>query len=487
MQSISDDDLYRRLAFDNPCWEFTSGIETKPRNPTKRDLFPAFCRRVQERGGGDGLVLAGSVGVGKTVMLRQVVARLIETGVAPAAVLYCSLAAPLYTGIDLSRLLEIFTSRHGHGPESGLYLFFDEVQYARDWRRQFQALAAAWPMARLVGAVSSGAPAITTAIATAITSKVPPSGAGISTFVLPPLTFPEFMRFRGVEEKLFGKSQAGSALKLQEGAIGELNAEFHRYVNTGGFVEGFTGDGTQAPAFLLDGAADRVLHKDLAGLHGINDSQELNRLFGLLAKNTAREVSIEGLTKAMGVAKNTIRKYLDYLEHAFLIRRLPRVDRWGKRFKRAVAFKVYLTSPCLYAALFGPVEPGDEVFPRLAETALVSQWLGSEAAATLAYASWRGGAIDLLSLSPDGGKPSHVFEIDWSDDYAADGKKADKGPRHLAAFVETTNRNAKTYVLTHESTRQGTIGGIGVTLVPLSLYAYWLARDPTVSGFHAGN
>ncbi len=212
MQSISDDDLYRRLAFDNPWWENTSGIETKIHDPSKRDLFPALWRRVRELGGGDGLVLAGPLGAGKTVMLGQVVARLIETGVAPAAVLYCSLAAPLYTGCDLARLLEIFTSRHGHGPESGLYLFFDEVQYAGDWREEMPALAAAWPKARLVAALSSGSPAITTG------DKL--SGSGISTFVLPPLTFPEFLRFKGMEEKLFADGQTGRALVLQPGAIG---------------------------------------------------------------------------------------------------------------------------------------------------------------------------------------------------------------------------------------------------------------------------
>ncbi|MEK9755325.1 MAG: DUF4143 domain-containing protein, partial [Rhodospirillaceae bacterium] len=98
-----------------------------------------------------------------------------------------------------------------------------------------------------------------------------------------------------------------------------------------------------------DGVADRVLHKDLANLYGISEAQELNKLFGLLAFNTAREVTIEDLAKAAGVAKNTLRKYLDYLESAFLIRRVPRVDKDAKRFQRQVAFKVYLTTPCLYA------------------------------------------------------------------------------------------------------------------------------------------
>ena len=64
----------------------------------------------------------------------------------------------------------------------------------------------------------------------------------------------------------------------------------------------------------------------------------MNRLFATLAFNTGLEVSIEELAKAAGMAKNTLRKYLDYLEHAFLIRRLPRVDRAAKRFQRARAF-----------------------------------------------------------------------------------------------------------------------------------------------------
>ena len=82
--------------------------------------------------------------------------------------------------------------------------------------------------------------------------------------------------------------------------------------------------------------AEMVLNRDLASLHGISNTQELNRLFAILAKNTGLEVSIEELTRALGVAKNTLRKYLDYLEHAYLIRRLPRVDQSAQRFKRAV-------------------------------------------------------------------------------------------------------------------------------------------------------
>ena len=494
--TISEENLFQRLAFDNPWWKFTSASEIKFRRPAKRVFFAPFfssVEKVDASGQFVGLVvLAGPLRAGKTVMVRQTVARLIEKGVSPSSVCYCSMALPTLAEAGPENLLRVFSSRYGHGRESGLFLFFDEVQYIKDWRKKLTALAEAWPKARFVAAVSSISPALTTGGTSA--------NGRVSTFQLPPLTFLEFLRFRKTEDILFGTATAAggaekpaNAMVLAPGALTALNDEFHRYVNFGGFPDGVLGRGADvggggpSPAFIRDVLADGVLHKDLAGLHGINDTRELNRLFALLARNTALEVSIEELAKAVGVAKNTLRKYLDYLESAFLIRRLPRLDRHAKRFQRAVAFKVYLTSPCLYAALFGPVSADDKVFPRLAETALVSQWLGSRtkpgvpgARDALAYASWRGGAIDLLAIDRKSGKPDRVYELDWGDEYAGAGAgasaKANKGPAGLTDFVKETNPKAKAYILTRETARQGVMAGVDITLAPLSLYAYWLER-----------
>jgi len=70
---------------------------------------------------------------------------------------------------------------------------------------------------------------------------------------------------------------------------------------------------------------DKVLLRDLPQLYGIKDIQELNSLFTLLAFNTAEEVALEPLSKRSGVGKQTIQKYIEYLEAAFLIKRVFRV------------------------------------------------------------------------------------------------------------------------------------------------------------------
>lgn len=465
MDTISDDDLLGRLAFDNPWWAFTEATRVRFRQPPKRAFYAAFAERVRALGGG-ALVVAGPLRAGKTVMLRQTIAELIQGGAQPNSILYAALTTPSTAGADLSRLVGLFAARHGHDSPAELHLFLDEVQYVGDWQPALARIAEAWPGARIVAAVSSSAPALVSG---------PVAGAkGLEAFVLPPLTFAEFLRLRGSERTLFGDAAAETPTTLGRGALSALNDEFHRYVNFGGFPEGVLAkrDGAPAPTFVRDGVSERVLHKDLASLAGVNDAQELNRLLATLALNTSREVTMEELAKAAGIAKNTLRKYLDYLEGAFLIRRLARVDKLAKRFQRAVAFKVHLTAPSLFTALFGPVAANDPRFPRLAETALAAQWLGRADAGDLAYASWRGGGVDLLTLSAGGNKPDRAFEIDWDDEYGKGGKK----PQTLASFVAGTNDRARTYILTRAVARPASLQGLDITLVPLALYAYWLGR-----------
>ena len=440
MQTITNDDLGHRLEFNNPWWDSSFQIETNSPQLPKRAFYPAFFSQLKALENGRMLVLAGLDYIGKTTMVRHVMADLLHKGVRGQEILYFDLAAPSYAFASPARLVDAVAARFGHDRDNRLYLFFDETQYLDGWREKLQTLASEWPKARVVAVVSNEAT----------------PASDMETFVLPPLTFSEYLNSTKSGESLFGED-----MTLSPGAMPALNDAFWEYVNLGGFPKD---------------AAMRVLHRDLAARSGIGDPRDLDKLFAVLARNTASEITIEELVSAVGVAKNTLRKYLDFLEQAFLIRRLSRLDRDGKRFQRAVAFKVYLTTPSLYTALFGPVSPDDAMFPRLAETALVAQWMGSDNGRYLAYASWRGGGIDLLEVNPDTDVPDHVYEIDWHDGYASPDPKADKGPKELTAFVVRTNPVASTHILTGSTARRGAMAGIDITLAPLALYAYGIGR-----------
>ena len=126
--------------------------------------------------------------------------------------------------------------------------------------------------------------------------------------------------------KTAAQGRHGKAIKAM---VEALNDEFVNYLNYGGYPEAvFSETIRQDPGqYIKSDIIDKVLLRDLPSLYGISDIQELNRLFTTLAYNTGNEVSLEGLAQSSGVAKNTIRRYLEYLEAAFLIRRVERIDR----------------------------------------------------------------------------------------------------------------------------------------------------------------
>ena len=344
--------------------------------------------------------------------------------------------------------------------------------YAEDGVAQLAALQKRLPNARLIASLSSGAPRLTPG-RIEVDGDGEQGGGTVDIRILPPLSFAEFMGFRRTDADLDGVlPEIGSSLPLDGPRLDRLNAEFARYISFGGFPSGIAAkrEDESPPALVRDALLHDILHRDLAAFAGLIEPRELGRLFAVLARNTGGEAAIEDLAKATGVAKNTLRKYLDFLEDAFLIRRVPRLNRDGQPFQRQVLFKVYLTSPTLYTALFGPVAPDAPEHARLVETAVAAQAFASGLADRLAYASWKGGMVDLILLDEAGGRPEDIFQMDWSGAVAA----SSKGPETMVNFAVRTNPDARMTMLTRDRGGPARRGGLDLSMVPASVYAYWL-------------
>ena len=237
-------------------------------------------------------------------------------------------------------------------------LILDEVQYLADWERHLKAFVDTHPGVKCVVSGSAAA---------ALRLKSVESGAGRFTdFLLPPLTFHEFLDLQGIEDLVEHVPERG----YKTDHIEELNRQFVDYLNFGGYPEAVFSPAIRSDPerYIGTDIVDKVLLRDLPSLYGIQDVQELNALFMTLAYNTAAEVSLDALSQQSGVSKPTIRRYLEYLEAAFLIKVVHRVDQNARRFKRANHFKVYVTTPALRCALFGPVAEDDAEMGLLAET-----------------------------------------------------------------------------------------------------------------------
>lgn len=467
-------EVLRRMADDNPWWVAGGDIEPEWRGLPKRAYFQPLMHLVRDLEVSRAVVLIGPRRVGKTVMTKQAIEALLADGVAGTDILYLSLETPLYSGRALETLLRDFMDLHGHKKGRQLWVFFDEVQYLRDWEVHLKSLVDSYGSIRFV---VSGSAAAT------LKMKSRESGAGRFTdFLLPPLTFAEYLTFAGIENALIEEEDRGSGrLPLYRARnVLELNAAFIDYLNFGGFPEAVMKPAVRAnpDRFLKQDIVDKVLLKDLPSLFGIRDTQELNRFFNVLAYNTGEEMKPEDLSKRSGIEKNKIAAYLEYLEAAFLIRRVHRIEDNARRLQRATTFKVYLTNPSIRAALFGNIRPDDEAIGRLAETALWSQWLHSAATIdALHYARWRQGRkdmeVDLVALDPKTQSPRFAVEVKWSDS-AYDNWSELKGLRDFAT-QHKLQRNPLVTTLTRTGT--GSDKGLEIEFVPTSLHCYTVAKN----------
>lgn len=478
MLEISLKEVGDSLASENPWWEEAS-VDGRYSGLPIRAYFQPFYQLVTEKSIRRAVILLGPRRVGKTVMMHQCVQRLINSGVNPKNILYVSIDTPTYTGLGLERLLLLFTQINAIGKGDECYVLYDEVQYLKNWETHLKVLVDKYPTISFVASGSAAA---------ALKLASQESGAGRFTdFLLPPLTFAEYLSFVEKEESLvYRVEERGYECRDVE----QLNVEFINYLNYGGYPEAvFSPVAKQNPArYIKSDIIDKVLLRDLPSLYGISDIQELNRLFTTIAYNTGNAISLESLAKSSGVSKPTISRYLEYLEAAFLILRIKRVDEKCNVFAREREFKAYLTNPSMRAALFQAVDQDSEAIGNLAETAIFSQWFHQKNAAPfLHYARWkrsgrRGdhGEVDIVWVNESNLTPAWAIEIKWSDRFF-------ENPDQLDGLLEFAQRNASQdfEVMATTRTKKGVtrVGNIEIEHMPCSLYCYLVGKNTITNKF----
>ncbi len=474
MLEISSHEVEQRLAFDNPWWSESGDLSIPYRGLPERSYLPPFQTLIENRSVRRAVILMGPRRVGKTVMLHQAIQKLLEKGTVGNSIMFLSLETPIYTGIGLEKFVRIFQKRFTHAAEAPLTIIFDEIQYLKDWEIHLKSLVDSFPSIRFIASGSAAA---------ALRLKSRESGAGRFTeFLLPPLTFAEYLRFINKESEFVREIKGPAKTDYIVADIDAFNRHFIEYLNIGGYPEAVMNEAirNESDRYIKSDIIDKVLLRDLPQLYGIRDIQELNKLFTVLAYNTGNEVSLDGLSQSSGVSKTTLSRYLEYLEAAFLIKRIYRIDQNAKHFQRATSFKVYLTNPTMRAALFGKLNDDDQSMGSLAETALFSQWFHDpERIENLYYARWPKGEIDMVSVDSKNQKPIWCVEVKWTDRPVTDKSLLD----HIRIF-RTKHPTMRTCVVTTRSiTSKTTINEMSVSFIPTSLQVYIVGKN-IVKGRH---
>jgi predicted AAA+ superfamily ATPase len=463
-----------KLRFENPWW-VSGSIDKEFKVMPKRPYFDLFYPLVQESDIKRALVLMGPRRVGKTVMLYHSIGQLLEEGVDQQKICFISIDNPLYLNLGLEQLFNFAREAVDVSDPKGWVLFFDEIQYLKDWEVHLKVLVDSYPHTKFVVSGSAAA---------ALKIKSRESGAGRFTeFMLPPLTFHEYIFLKGLNHLIRPSTLRwnGNLTEFYSTInIKELNQHFVKYINFGGYPEVIFSDKIQSnpSRYIKNDIVDKVLLRDLPSLYGIRDVQELNSFFTMLAYNSGNEVSLDSLSQSSGADKNLLKKYLEYLEAAFLIKVINRIDDSLKKFKRATFYKIYLTNPSLRSALFAPLESSEDLFGNMVETAIFSQWMHRDWFHPW-YARWSkgrySGEVDMVGLDTLKLKPLWALEIKWSNRYF-------EKPGELKSLLHFCSKNNLKSALITTIDKEGFNQHQDVELVyvPAAIYAYAVGANTLV-------
>jgi predicted AAA+ superfamily ATPase len=467
IRDVSKKQVIDRIKFENPWW-ITGHIEDDYNEMSRRLYFDLFKPLVYEKDIRRAVVLMGPRRVGKTVMLFHMVEDMILSGIDPQKIIFITIENPIYNNITLEQLFLYAKEATGLEDKNDWYIIFDEIQYCRNWEIHLKSLVDSYRQDKFIVSGSAAA---------ALKFASTESGAGRFTdFLLPPLTFNEYISLKDLDRIITStKIQWEGHLSdfYSSSHLDELNKHFIDYINFGGYPEVIFSEKIQANPgrYIRQDIVDKVLLRDLPSLYGINDTRELNSLFTTIAYNSGGEFSLEGLSKQSQVPKSTLKKYIEYLEAAYLIKRVRRIDQSGKRFKRDNFFKIYLTNPSLRSALFSPITSTDEMIGNMVETAIFAQWMHRDWF-TPWYARWQKGEVDMVGLNDSTLKPFWALEIKWTDRYY-------NKPNELKSLYKFCIENNLNHPIVTTINKEGgkTVNKLNIQFIPSSTYAYTVGRN----------
>jgi predicted AAA+ superfamily ATPase len=227
------------------------------------------------------------------------------------------------------------------------------------------------------------------------------------SFLLPVLSFYEFIEMRNQQNPInFDDDYSNEQ-------IGTFNQYLLDYINYGNYSSVVISSKISHEQVRLEGSRylHQILLRDLPNLYGINKLYKLNSFTSLLAYNSGVETNVEELSVLTGFTQQTIVKYLNYLEHIFLIKRIYRFADRHKDERDDLYFRVYISNPSLRTALFTPLSEDDIRTEYMVETAILAQWQHIEKD-MFYYCKHDHVIIDLIKVD-ESKNPIWVTDVRW--------------------------------------------------------------------------
>jgi len=292
--------------------------------PVPRSLAKSLWKRLKHNEPSRFQVVLGPRRVGKSTAMYQTVQRLLDDGVGVQRLVWLRMDHPLLMQLDLGALLRMWLPEMAKvTPQKPIYVFLDEVTYAKKWDVWLKTFFdERWPIC-LVGSSSATA---------ALRQGRLESGVGRwEEQYLAPYLLHEFLELHGqgvtipIAETL---SETLEASLDQMPALTAVAAQRRRYLLTGGFPELLmlqqptdeAGMLLHSQRTLRSDAVERAIYKDIPQTFGVGDPMLLERVLYTLAGQFTGILSPSSICQNLGgLTQPTLDRYLSYLERAFLV------------------------------------------------------------------------------------------------------------------------------------------------------------------------
>lgn len=294
-------------------WWKTKGVRKDLKKEVHRPLYDEILKYIDDR---QMIAITGLRRTGKSTVLYQIIAHLLEKGVAPNDIMYFSFDEE--SGEDpkiLESLIEIFKNDMA-GKNERIYMFFDEIQYIKRWQGVLKRYYDLYPNIKFY---ISGSASLNI-------KKAKESLAGrMYEFVLNPMEFKEFLTVKGIVVKEGKwkdiedfKDRQADLMKNKDDILGYLD----EYMWKGGFIELVPEQSLEKVKMYLRSNVEKVVFQDIPKAFKVDDPGVLFELLKIAASNSGNITNYDTVANAVGISRQTVSKYYGYLQQSFLLRML---------------------------------------------------------------------------------------------------------------------------------------------------------------------
>lgn len=448
MRIVPESRRLKTLIELNPWWKAPHRIPVEVEALAPRH----YLQRLTSLEATKPILLEGPRGVGKTTLLYQAIGHFIASGIPGTHLIYIPADHPGLAGLSLESLVHSLLAfkklDFSRGP---CYVFIDELAYLPNEPDILTRLAESLPVVKFYAATS-------------VTPKswFENKKLDLMRLFVNPLSFYEYATYKGIEPEFLDETLVG----VNAERANQLNQAFLNYLVLGAFPKvAYSSSEAMGQGYMRKLLTDDLLGRDTSAIFGVGDNRELNQLLTLLVYNSSEETSPDGLSKLTGLAKNTVYKYLTYLEEAHLIRIVYRMKTFGGKLKRQRTFRVFPIHPALRFMLLPLCSEDQPFMPSLMMTSVVGHLLGL--GEPVREVRWGGRGVGLAGENASF-KPSWALEAGFDD--------RDHALSELDEMVRFCRiHRLKSLTITTLTRFEGFVHNtVPVTLVPVSFQAYGL-------------